>query len=142
MQAELKFARDELSDFVECANTLCDRPGLKQLAQLLEYVEDLIDYPSLTLKVLSARAWGAVAYGPGDGLSFANDGLIAAELAKVERFLVSPGVEEDAGSIALDRWTELTACFDPSTGQLEPWAACHEAEIIQELNDKFGDLPT
>ena len=120
-----------------------EETGPAQLAELMTYLEET--YPDdEALRVVAFRAWTANTFAASAIYSATPDepGLLQAELARVERWKLSlEGKGDPEAATARSLWNGLTACFDPSTGQLEEWFVGHERQALEELRVRYGNAP-
>jgi hypothetical protein len=119
---------------------LRSQPGLDQLHDLLDYLQDNYDEDD-ALRFLEWRAITASL--PSENVEAADEGILRAERARVEKWaLYLEGKNDPEADSVRQIWKAIDACFNPHTDDLEGWFYGEEAQIIEELRGHHGLAPS
>ncbi len=141
MSAPNKYLIELRADVVDCIGIGgYPVPGLDQLDDLLRHLEETYPYDNIH-RVLGRRAWGAVAAASEPVVQPTSD-CLREERDRVGRWL--QWFEERDGprhTDLTDLWIQLDACFNPETGELEPWFNALQQDLLDELFGRHGEPP-
>jgi hypothetical protein len=116
------------------------QPGLGELHDLLDYLQDTYDEDD-ALRILEWRA--ITASQPPKNVEAADEGILRAERTRVEKWALYLEGKDDPEAYSIRQvWKALDACFNPHTDELEGWFYGEEAQIVEELSNRYGFAPS